>query len=234
MPKLNLSNVFLIKFLSIVRVILWYSAFLLCAVTRTLFIMQTWSNKLIIILIINLLATLTNLLFYIHRHFYRKIRYLLIIGFPLLTISTFIIYLIYMWNIHYRIMNLVTINIMTNDRSQSHLSTTLIHYQCCRIQEEILYDSVNERDYFLRFPFCQNAIVENEMRKDLWDNITTCSLLFQSIIFYIRIAFVFDLFMNISLLILWLFHLDEDQHSEWTDQNSSSISLPFHSNQKIK
>lgn len=230
MFRLKFSNVFLIKFLTIIRLTLWYSAFLLCAVTRTLFIMQTWSNKLILILIVNLLTTLINLLFYAHRYFYRKIRYLLLIGLPLLTISTLIIYLIYMWNIHYRIMNLVTINIMTNDRSRSYLANTLIHYHCCRIQEEILYDSVNERDYFLLFPFCQNAIVENETRKDLWENITTCSSLFQMIIFYIRIAFIFDLFMNIALLVLWLFHLDDDQYSERID----SISLPFRSNEKIK
>ena len=224
MSRLNFSNTFLIKLFTIIRLTAWYTAFLICALSRTLFIAQTWSNNIILILLCNLFATLSNLLLYKHRQYYRSFKHLLMICLPLLTVSTVIIYSIYIWNVYQRIMNLVTINIMTNDRSESLLSTTLIHYQCCRIQQEILYDSVNERDYFLLFPFCQNVIVENEIRRDLWDHITTCGSLFRSIVFYIRLVFLVDLFLNVLLLIFWLFHLDEfDQHStEWREENSST------------
>lgn len=236
MSRLKLSNVFLIKLLTIIRLTAWYCAFLFCAVTRTLFIAQTWSNNVILILLCNLFFTLSNLLLYKHRHYYQHFKHLLMLCLSLLTVSTVIIYIFYMWNVYYRIIDLITINIMTNDRSESLLSTTFIHYQCCRIQEEILYDSVNERDYFLWFPFCQNAIVENEMRKDLWDNITTCAALFRSIVFYIRLVFLVDLLMNIFLLMFWLFHLDEIDHFECREDKSSSSSiLPIHRrNQKFK
>jgi hypothetical protein len=128
-------------------------------------------------------------------------------------------------------MNLVTINIMANDRNMSLLSTTLNYYKCCRIQEEILFDSTNERDYFLLFPYCEKTIVENEFRKDLWDNITTCGSLFRTIIFYIRFVFIFDSILNLILMIRCVIYVWEEIEQDWFENTQRPI---IKTNYKIK
>jgi len=221
---INMSNTCLIRLFTIIRLFYWYFAVLFCLLTRTLFIMQTWSKSFYFILILNLIFTLINLFLFKHHEYYQKLKRILIIFLPLLTISTLIMYIIYIFNIYYRIMNLVTINIMTSDRNLSLLSNTLNYYQCCRIQEEILFDSVNERNYFLLFPYCEKTIVENEMRQDLWDNITTCGSLFRSIIFYIRIIFLLDLILNIILMIQCVIYIWDEIDGEWIENNQCPIS----------
>lgn len=228
---INMSNNSLIRLCTIIRIFYWYFVVLICLLTRTLFIMQTWSKIFYFTLILNFIFTLINLFVYNHHRYYRKLKHLLIIFLPLLTISTLIIYIIYMLNIYYRIMNLVTINIMTSDRNVSLLSQTLNYYQCCRIQEEILFDSVNERDYFLLFPYCEKTIVENEKRQDLWDNIVTCGSVFRSIIFYIRLVFLLDIILNIILTIQCVIYIWDEIDSEWIVDNQRLLSM---TNYKIK
>jgi hypothetical protein len=225
---INLSNIALIKLMTIIRLAYWYLIALICALTRTLFIIQTWSISLNLILILNFSFTLINFFLYKNHEYYQKFKRILIIFLPLLTISTLIVYISYMFHVYYRIMNLVTINIMISDRNISLLSHTLNYYRCCRIQEEILFDSVNERNYFLFFPYCQKTIVENEIRQDLWDNITTCGLLFRSIIFYIRLVFIFDLILNIILMIQCVIYI-------WKEINGENNQCPMtRTNYKLK
>jgi len=199
-----MSNISSIKLLIIIRIFFWYLLLLTCSITHTFFIIQTWSKIVIFILILNLIF---SIIIYKYHGYYQKLKYILIICLPLLTFSTLIVYIIYIFNIYYRIMNLLTINIMTNNRNESLLSNTLNYYQCCRIQEEILFDSVNERDYFILFPYCQKIIIENERRKDHWNNIIPCEPIFRSIIFYIRGFFILDFLLNFILMIQTLFHI---------------------------
>ncbi|CAF1531796.1 unnamed protein product [Rotaria sp. Silwood1] len=228
-----MSNISLIKFLTYIRIFLWYFVILTSLLTRTFFIIQTWSKIFIIILIFNIICSIINLIIYNYRGYYQKLKYILIIFLPLLTFATCIIYIIYIFNIYYRIMNLLTINIMNNDRNISLLSNTLNHYKCCRIQEEILFDSVNERDYFILFPTCKNIIEENEMKKQQWNIIKTCAPIFRSIIFSIRFFLILDLLllsiiMIISLIYIW------DETDEWIDNNHSKLLITDNINYKVK
>lgn len=175
-------------------------------------------------MIINLLFLFINLFLYKYSKYY----YLLVISITLIVLMTLTVYILYAHRIYYSIMNLLTINIMTNDRNQNLLSQTLIHYKCCRIQEEILFDSENERDYFLLFPFCQQVIIENEKNQDHWDNITTCGSLFKRIIFYVRLFLLIDfllLFIHMIkiLIFVWNFHeqVNSNNHSIMTYQTNN-------------
>lgn len=131
-----------------------------------------------------------------------------------------------MLNIYYRLMNILTINIMTNNRNDSLLSNTLNYYKCCRIQDEILFDSANERDYFILFPHCNKLIQENEMNKDRWNYIITCADIFKSIIFYTRLILILDLILHFFILFANLFYIVEENdqcHLLTTDKSNYKI-----------
>ncbi|UJR31744.1 hypothetical protein I4U23_019222 [Adineta vaga] len=209
-----MSNISLLKFLILIRLLFWYFTLLVCASTRTLFIVQTWSKLLTFVIILNLSVSLINLFVEKSRKYNEKFEYFLVIFLSLLIILTFIVYISYLHNIYYYIMNLLTLNIMQNDRNQSLLSISLNYYQCCRMQEEILFDSVNEREYFLAFSYCEKTIEENEMKKDQWDHITTCGTIFRSIIFYTRLFFIFDFLFNLFIVFQYFKHI-------WTNMNES-------------
>ncbi len=228
-----MSNISLIKLSIIIRISLWYFVLLTCSITHTLFIIQTWSKIFIFILILNLIFSIINFRIYKHPEYYQKFKYILVICLSLLTFSTLIIYIIYIFNIYYHIMNLLTINIMTNDRNESLLSNTLNYYQCCRIQEDILFDSVNERDYFILFSNCEKLIIENEIQKDHWNNIKTCGSIFRSIIFYVRLFFILDFILNFILMIQSLVYILEENY-QWIDDNQYTISRTNNINYKKK
>jgi hypothetical protein len=223
-----MSNISLIKLLTFIRISSWCFSLSTLILTRTLFIIQTWSKTFVLILILNVIFSLLNLITYHHRGYYRKIKRLLVIFLPLLTICTVIVYILYMCHIYYRIMNLLTLDLMTNDRNESLLSKTFVYYKCCRIQEDILFDSVNERDYFSSFPHCQKSIEENQ-----WNHIKTCGPIFRSIILNIRIAFSIDLIFNIILSIISLIYILEET-DEWIDNNRSTLLITNNTNYKIK
>jgi len=122
---------------------------------------------------------------------------------------------------------------MTSNRNGNLLANTLNYYQCCRMQEEILFDSVNERDYFILFPYCQKVIIENEMKKDEWSNITTCGTLFKSIIFYVRLFFLFDFLLNLIFLIQSLIYIWED-NDQWVEDDQYTLSITDNINYKLK
>jgi len=112
---------------------------------------------------------------------------------------------------------------MTNDRNESLLSNTLNYYQCCRIQEDILFDSVNERDYFILFPYCEKLIIENEIEKNHWNNIKTCGSIFRLIIFSIRFFFILDFLLSFILMIQILIYIFEEKYQS-VDDNQYTIS----------
>lgn len=224
-----MSNNSLIKYLIIIRICFWYFILIICSLTRTIFIIQTWSKIFIFILILNFIFSLINVFTYKYYRYYHKFKYILVICLFFLTLSTLIVYVIYVVNVYYHLMNLLVINIMTNDRNESLLSQTLNHYQCCRIQENILFDSVNERDYFLLFPYCEKVILEYEMKKDSWDHITTCGTIFRSITFYIRTFFLIDFILNFFLFIRNLIYLWNNN-----DDDQCLLSIPKNINYKIK
>lgn len=228
-----MSNISLIRLLTIIRIALWYVMIIMCFLTRTFFIIQTWSKTFIFTLILNIIFSLPNLFIYNHRGYYRKLKRILVILLPLLTISTFIIYIIYMFNVYYRVINLLTLNIMNNDRNNSLLSITFNYYKCCRIQEEILFDSVNERDYFMLFPHCEKIIIENEMKTDHWNNIITCGSIFRSIIFYIRFILILDFILNLIIMNISVIHIYEES-DEWIDDNQSTLRITDNINYKVK
>ncbi|CAF3505876.1 unnamed protein product [Adineta steineri] len=174
-----------------------------------------------------------HLFIYNYRGYYQKTKRILVIFLPIFTVATFIIYIIYMFNINYRTMNLFTINMMNNDRHQSLLSNTLRYHKCCRIQEEILFDSQNEREYFRLFPHCQKSIEENEKLKDHWDNITTCGTLFKSIVFYTRFILIIDLILNFSIMTVSLIHIWEET-DEWVNDNQCTLTITDNINYKAK
>lgn len=118
---------------------------------------------------------------------------------------------------------------MTNDRDANLLAQTLIHYKCCRIQEEILFDSENERDYFLLFPFCQQVIIENETNQDNWDHITTCGSLFKRIIFFVRF-FLFIDFLLFSIQMIQICILFVNFGEQIITDNVSM--MPYQTNTK--
>jgi hypothetical protein len=130
-------------------------------------------------------------------------------------------------------MDLLTIDIMTNNHSEGLLSITLNYYQCCRMQEEILFDSVNERDYFLLFPYCEKMILENELNQDHWDNINTCGTIFKSIIFYIRLFFILAFLLNFIQTIQSVIYISEE-NDEWIGENQCIAFKTNHIGYKIK
>lgn len=215
-----------IKYLILLRFGFWCFFLILSSITSTIFILQTWSKMFIIVLILNVIFCLINFFLYKNYYYYQKFKYILVSCLFLLIVLTLIIYSIYLFNIYFNLMNLHTINIMINDRNESLLSQTLNHYQCCRIQDDILFDSVNERDYFLAFPYCEKVILEYEIQKEHWNNIKACGPIFRSIIFYIRTFFIIDFLFDFFLLIQNIIYiLDEEDRR--------LLSLPKHINHKI-
>jgi hypothetical protein len=194
-----------------------------CLLTRTFFIIQTWSKLLIFILILNQIFSIINRFLYN----YPKLKYILVIIIPLLSFSTLIIYLIYMLNIYYRLMNILTINIMTNNRNDSLLSDTLKYYKCCRIQDEILFDSVDERDYFTLFPHCEKIIRDNESNKDQWNYIITCAEIFKSIVFYTRLYFIVDLILSFIIMFANLFYICEENDQCFQARTDNKLNKSF-------
>ncbi|CAM4879752.1 unnamed protein product [Rotaria socialis] len=228
-----MSNIPSIQFLTYTRIFFWYTVAVTSLLTRTHFIIQTWSNAFIIIVIFNTIHSVTNLSIYNHRGYYRKLKYFLIIFLPLLTCATIIIYVLYMHNLYYRIMNLLIINIMNNDRTESLLSDTLNYYRCCRVQEDILFDSVNERDYFIIFSACQKVIEENEMNKDQWNTIRSCAPIFRSVIFSIQILLILDLILALLIMIASLIHIWEEI-GQWINENDYRLTTIDNINYKMK
>jgi len=218
-----MSHISFIRLSIIIRILLWYFVLFLCSITRTIFIIQTWSKIFIFILILNLIFSIINFLIYKHSRYYQKLKCILVICLPFLTFATMTIYIVYIFNIYYDIINLLTINIMINDRNESLLSNTLNYYQCCRIQEDILFDSVNERDYFILFPYCEKLIIENEIEKNHWNNIKTCGSIFRLIIFSIRFFFILDFLLSFILMIQILIYAFEEKYQS-VDDNQYTIS----------
>jgi hypothetical protein len=212
-----MSNITLIKLLAMIRMLLWYCSLFICCLTQTLFILQTWSTTLTIIFILNFIYSLTTLFLSYIREYYRKVARYLFVLLPLFSIVTVIVYALHMNDVYYRAMNLVTLNIMQNDRYRSLLSTTLNHYKCCRIQEEILFDSVNEREYFLAFPHCETTIVQNERKRDHWDHITTCGAIFRSVILYHRLVLLLDLLLHLLIVVFslkWIWQETDERDND--------------------
>ncbi len=228
-----MSNISLIKLLTLIRMTSWYISLFVCFATRTAFMVQTWSKSFIFVLILNFIFSVMNLFIYNQRGYYQKLKRFLVIFLPILTYATFMIYIIYMRDVYYRVMNLLTLNIMNNDRNRSLLSLTFNYYQCCRIQEEILFDSENERQYFRLFPYCEKSIEENEMKHDQWDNITTCGSIFRSLIFSIRFILILDFILNLIIMILILIHIWKETH-ERIDDNQCMLTITDNINYKIK
>lgn len=226
-------NISFIKFLTYIRIFLWVFVLLTCLLTHTLFIINTWSTAFILALISNKISSIINLFIYNYRGHYRRIKQLLIIILPLLSFATILIYIIYMFNLYYRVMNLLTINIMNGDRNESLLSNTLNFYKCCRIQEDIVFDSVNERDYFILFPTCKTVIEENESNVEKWINIKTCGPILKSIIFSTRLVLILDLIMGFIIMISSLIHIWEES-DEWIIENDSTLSISYNINYKVK
>jgi hypothetical protein len=195
---------------------------------------QTCSKSFIFVFILNFIFSVLNLFIYNQRGYFQKLKRFLVIFLPILTISTWIIYIIYMRDVYYRIMNLLTLNIMNNDRNRSLLSITFNYYQCCRIQEEILFDSENEREYFRLFPYCEKSIEENEMNHDQWDNITTCGSIFRSVIFSIRCILILDFILHVIITIVSLIRIWKEKTDEWIDDNQCILTITDYINYKIK
>ncbi|CAF0966765.1 unnamed protein product [Rotaria magnacalcarata] len=122
---------------------------------------------------------------------------------------------------------------MNNDRTESLLSDTLNYYKCCRIQEDILFDSVNERDYFILFPTCQKVIEENEMNKAQWNTIRSCAPIFRSVIFSIQILLILDLILATFIMIASLIHIWEET-DEWIHENDYRLTITDNINYKMK
>lgn len=221
-----MSNISLIKFLTFMRLCLWYLILLIFVLTHTLFIVQTWSNSLNIILILHLICSILSLFIYNYRESYQLFKLVLVSFFCLLTIASFYIYASYMMKISYQIANLLTLNIMNNDRNESLLAQTLNYYQCCRVHEDILFDSEDERDYFLLFPSCKSIIEENQMSKDRWNNIKTCGSIFQSIIFTLRFMLILDMLLIFILMFTSLVNIWEEI-DKWFYNNQRTMNINY-------
>ena len=218
----------MIRSCAYLRLCLWSFVLLICLFTRTLFLVQTWSTILVSILVLNFLFHLFSLIAFKYSGYkHRKLKCTLVILSPVLTLATCIVYFIYAWTIYYRVMNLLTLNIMTNDRNESLLSTTLNYYQCCRVRDDLLFDSVNERDYFLQFAFCQQSIREYQHRQDQWSAITNCHSLFRSIRYSMRLVCLIDLVLLIIATVVTI-----DYHWDETDEQELTPTIKTHRNMK--
>ena len=171
------------------RLIFWLLFFSLIVISRTLFIVQTFSQSFILISFWNFLLTLISM-----RRRIEKVSMIFDIVLVLSTCVTTVIYSFDMWTISYRITNLVTLNLMTNDHEENWLAQTLVHYRCCRIHRDFLFDSENERDYFLQFDFCQNQT----------SNFPSCVFLFDFLQQSIRLFCLIDLFLWIVFCIVFI------------------------------
>ena len=181
------------------RLCFWLVVIFLCLCTRTQFIVQTWSQELLWIWIVNQLFSLSLR----HRARYsRTINRCLLVLLPFVTLSTLIAYAIYLRTVSYRLRDLFTLSIMASDRNASLLSTALNYHQCCRIQEAVLFDSVDEREYFRHFPFCAQPIDEYQNQPNHWDQIKTCAPLLRAVLWTVRFACLVDFVLYIWIVLV--------------------------------
>ena len=181
------------------RLCFWFVVIFASLCARTQFIFQTCSRALLWIWLVNQLFSL----FLCYRARYsRTINRCLLVLLPFVTLSTLIVYAIYLRTVSYRLRDLFTLNMMATDRNASLLSTALNYYQCCRMQDEILFDSVDEREYFRRFPFCAQTIDEHESQPSHWARIKTCGPLLRVLVWTVRFVALVDLVLYMLIILV--------------------------------
>ena len=201
-----------LQFFTLIRLVFWLFVLITYRLTHTFFIVETWNFSLLFVWTLTVISTLISL------NVFKRSSWLWIIYLFSITLICSTIYLIYIRTISYRIMNLLTINIMINDQDQTWLSDTLNFYRCCRVRDEPIFDSVDERDYFLQFSYCQT-------KEDRWSSLRSCVDLFQLIRLYTRSILLIDIVLLIAICFM-TFNVKRKQ-------NDSFVYLTVDHNRKI-
>lgn len=196
----NFFDLFLVsmknlKLAILIRWAFWSSILTMFWLSRTLFVVESCSRSLISILLISLIYP--SILVFLWSRIRFRMSWLIVISLFCLNLICCSVYLIDINKMNYRLMNLLTISVMNNDRTQSSLSNSLEFYRCCRIRDDPPFDSVNERDFFLGFVHCRTS-------SDDWRELRSCEKLFLLMRILTGLIFLLDVFLLASISVFLL------------------------------